>query len=84
MPATDDARAEAQEFLRWAADDHFTFLGYREYEVAERDGQRRVLCAVDDSGLGLLRGKDAPAQPRPLNGAGGAPTCRSRRHGRCR
>ena len=34
MPATDETRAEAQEFLRWAADNHFTFLGYREYEVA--------------------------------------------------
>ena len=25
---------EARELLRWLADDHFTFLGYREYELA--------------------------------------------------
>src|ERR1700752_3890131 len=34
MPVAADGVAEAQEFLRWAADDNFTFLGYREYEVA--------------------------------------------------
>src|SRR5687768_17279053 len=34
MPTVSEAgRAEAQEFLRWAANDHFTFLGYREYAV---------------------------------------------------
>ena len=40
MPASGETRAEAQEFLRWAADNHFTFLGYREYEVAEHGGTR--------------------------------------------
>ena len=25
--------SEARELLRWLADDHFTFLGYREYEL---------------------------------------------------
>ena len=27
LPVNDVARAEAQDFLRWAADNHFTFLG---------------------------------------------------------
>ena len=67
MPASDQTRAEAQEFLRWTADNHFTFLGYREYEVSERDG-RGLLCAVNGSGLGLMRGKDAQAMPHPLTG----------------
>ncbi len=67
MPASDQTRAEAQEFLRWTADNHFTFLGYREYEVTERDG-RGMLCAVNGSGLGLMRGKDAQAVPHPLTG----------------
>jgi len=31
IPADD--RDEAGQFLRWLADGHFTFLGYREYEV---------------------------------------------------
>ncbi|TBR11161.1 MAG: NAD-glutamate dehydrogenase, partial [Lysobacter sp.] len=55
---------EAREFLRWAADNHFTFLGYREYEVAGQ-GKQEVLQAVAGSGMGLLRGEDR-GQPRPL------------------
>ena len=37
--------------LRWLADDHFTFLGYREYHL-EHDGdeRRRVLRAVPGTG----------------------------------
>ncbi|HTM70603.1 MAG TPA: NAD-glutamate dehydrogenase domain-containing protein [Luteimonas sp.] len=57
MPVSDAGRKEAQEFLRWAADNHFTFLGYREYDVV-RKGGGELLCAVDDSGMGLLRGKE--------------------------
>jgi glutamate dehydrogenase len=64
MPVSDAGRQEAQEFLRWAADDHFTFLGYREYEVTGKAGQE-VLCPVEASGLGLLHGKDT-RKPRPL------------------
>jgi glutamate dehydrogenase len=64
LPIDDDARREAQEFLRWAADDHFTFLGYREYEVA-KDGRNEVLCALEGSGLGLLHSKDV-GKPRLL------------------
>src|SRR4249919_3605443 len=57
MPVSDAGRREAQEFLNWAAADHFTFLGYREYKV-EGKGGNELLCAVEDSGLGLLRGKE--------------------------
>ncbi|ACE86291.1 NAD-glutamate dehydrogenase [Cellvibrio japonicus] len=32
--------AETCEFIEWLADDHFTFLGYREYEFVEQDGRR--------------------------------------------
>ena len=56
--------AEAQEFLRWAAENHFTFLGYREYAV-KKQGKEEMLVADEGSGLGLLRGKDA-GKPRPL------------------
>ncbi|PWG62202.1 NAD-glutamate dehydrogenase [Spiribacter halobius] len=45
---------EVVEFLRWVAADHFTFLGYRRYDLRQRRG-RDVLQAVADSGLGLLR-----------------------------
>jgi glutamate dehydrogenase len=59
---------EAAAFLRWAGDDHFVFLGYREDELGarrppqtgepgarrgDRDGER--LRAVPGTGLGLLR-----------------------------
>ncbi|GAA3814245.1 NAD-glutamate dehydrogenase [Streptomyces chiangmaiensis] len=42
---------EAGELLRWLAADHFTFLGYREYELRDDD----VLAAVPGTGLGILR-----------------------------
>ena len=42
---------EARELLRWLAADHFTFLGYREYELTETD----ALAAVPGTGLGILR-----------------------------
>ncbi|KFN46859.1 NAD-glutamate dehydrogenase [Arenimonas metalli] len=67
MPVDAAGRAEAQAFLRWAADNHFTFLGYREYEVTDRK-----LAAVQGSGLGLLRGKDHLVQPRPVEGLAAA------------
>ena len=71
MPATASQRSEAQDFLRWAADNHFTFLGYREYEVATIENQR-MLTVVPDTGLGLMRGKDADVKPRPLAGLAAA------------
>ncbi|GAA2242157.1 NAD-glutamate dehydrogenase [Kitasatospora cystarginea] len=45
---------EAWELMRWLADDHFTFLGYREYLLAEHQGEE-VLRAVPGTGLGILR-----------------------------
>ncbi|MGW6402404.1 NAD-glutamate dehydrogenase [Streptomyces sp. NPDC055134] len=54
-PTADDLRAqdveEARELLRWLSADHFTFLGYREYELREDDS----LSAVPGTGLGILR-----------------------------
>ncbi|MET9804043.1 NAD-glutamate dehydrogenase [Streptomyces sp. NPDC006368] len=54
-PIADDLRNtevdEARELLRWLADDHFTFLGYREYQLTEED----ALAAVPGTGLGILR-----------------------------
>ncbi|HEY6984989.1 MAG TPA: NAD-glutamate dehydrogenase domain-containing protein, partial [Rhodanobacteraceae bacterium] len=65
MPIDADGVAEAQEFLRWAADDNFTFLGYREYEVSKA-GNDEVLKAVEGSGLGILRGEERSLAPRSL------------------
>ncbi|MYS14217.1 NAD-glutamate dehydrogenase [Streptomyces sp. SID4982] len=42
---------EARELLRWLSADHFTFLGYREYELLGDDS----LSAKPGTGLGILR-----------------------------
>lgn len=47
----EDEVEEARELLRWLAADHFTFLGYREYELKDSD----ALAAVPGTGLGILR-----------------------------
>ncbi|MFL6139235.1 MAG: NAD-glutamate dehydrogenase [Frankiaceae bacterium] len=46
--------AEAADFLRWLAEDHFTFIGARDYAL-RRDGGRQLLEPVPGSGLGVLR-----------------------------
>ncbi|MBV6631773.1 MAG: NAD-glutamate dehydrogenase [Alphaproteobacteria bacterium] len=49
----DDHIAEAQAFLKWAADNHFTFLGYRHYQF-EGDGDGMMLKINHADGLGIL------------------------------
>ncbi|HEX7129854.1 MAG TPA: NAD-glutamate dehydrogenase, partial [Rhodanobacteraceae bacterium] len=65
MPFNAEEVAEAQAFLRWAVDDHFTFLGYREYAVVESSGDE-LLKAKPESGLGILRSMDLAVAPRSL------------------
>ncbi len=49
-----DSPAEIERLLRWLVDAHFTFLGYREYDlVQEADGP--ALRGVPGTGLGILR-----------------------------
>jgi glutamate dehydrogenase len=45
---------EAAALLAWMDDGHFTFLGFREYELLTRDHEER-LRPVAGSGLGILR-----------------------------
>ncbi|MDY7103885.1 MAG: NAD-glutamate dehydrogenase [Actinomycetota bacterium] len=49
----DDDRQEAARFLEWLADDHYVFLGYREYDLDE--GDHLVLRSLPETGLGILR-----------------------------
>jgi len=65
MPVDAAGVAEAQDFLRWAANDNFTFLGCREYAVVDT-GNDEVLQAVDGSGLGILHGSERSLAPRSL------------------
>ncbi len=45
---------EAQAFLEWIRDNHFTFLGYRAYTF-HKGGKGAPFRMVDGSGLGILR-----------------------------
>ena len=67
---------EAQAFLEWMDDDHFTFLGYREYELIKGpDGE--MLQAKSNTGLGILR------KPSESSSAGSTVMSRAiRRHTR--
>jgi glutamate dehydrogenase len=48
---------ETEELLKWLVDDHFTFLGYREYKLQSR-GDKIFLRPVEGTGLGILRSDD--------------------------
>jgi glutamate dehydrogenase len=54
VPVEPTEAAEAQELLRWLVDEHFTFLGYREYDLRTEDGVD-VLRTVPGTGLGISR-----------------------------
>jgi glutamate dehydrogenase len=60
---------EAQDFLVWAADNHFTFLGFREYRL-NGSGEGESLEPVSGSGLGLLRDGHHSANSRPVKTLG--------------
>ncbi|HEX2176859.1 MAG TPA: NAD-glutamate dehydrogenase, partial [Nocardioidaceae bacterium] len=53
-PLDEEEVTETAELLRWLADDHFTFLGYREYALQRVDDED-VLRAIPGTGLGVLR-----------------------------
>ncbi|MFQ5984543.1 MAG: NAD-glutamate dehydrogenase [Alphaproteobacteria bacterium] len=55
--------AEGRAFLEWIRDNHFTFLGYREYRL-EQEGGHDFLRIVRDSGLGILRRVTAESEAR--------------------
>jgi glutamate dehydrogenase len=61
--------AEAQDtvgLLRWMAADNFTFLGYRDYELAVEDGEP-VLRGVPGTGRGILRDANRPPRSQPFS-----------------
>ena len=53
-PIAADLRAEALAFLNWLAEDNFTFLGMREFELTG-DPESGDLLPRQGSGLGVLR-----------------------------
>ncbi|MEV6243332.1 NAD-glutamate dehydrogenase [Lentzea sp. NPDC051838] len=66
-----EASTDAAKLLKWLADGHFTFMGYRQYELVNEDGEP-ALRAVLASGLGVLRQDSLAARSLtagPDNGA---------------
>ncbi len=63
-PVAPDESAEGKAFLRWLADNHFTFLGYRCYALVQVDGHD-ALQIVPESGLGILREQDGQTTAPP-------------------
>ena len=55
-PLAQDELNEAVAFLEWLIANNFTFLGVRDYAVG---GENPVMVAVEDTGLGLLRDRNA-------------------------
>ena len=58
-----DEVRRATTFLRWMADNHFTFLGYRDYVLKDL-GEGEAVVPVTGTGLGLLR-SDPPMGQEP-------------------
>ena len=76
-PVEDEDPEEARAFLEWIADDNFTFLGYREYDLLTEDGED-LLRSVPGTGLGILRETDQ--KPHSLSFAKLPPEVRSLAH----
>jgi glutamate dehydrogenase len=69
-PVPEKDITDSVELLRWLANDHFTFLGYREYRLVEGTDPAtgepvKQLAAVLGTGLGILRGDQV--SPRVLS-----------------
>ncbi|GAB2653969.1 NAD-glutamate dehydrogenase [Kribbella swartbergensis] len=62
LPVGENEVEDARELLEWLADEHFTFLGYREYDFS-MEGTQGILRGRPGSGLGILR-----ADPKPDSG----------------
>jgi glutamate dehydrogenase len=54
LALTEAELSEAKEFLRWIDADHFTFLGYREYDFIGHGAEARMEV-TPGTGLGILR-----------------------------
>ncbi len=59
-------RVETDLLLQWMADDHFTFLGYREYKLRTHK-DKIYLAPVKGTGLGVLSNDDRGSRAVELN-----------------
>jgi len=56
---------ENKDFLQWLLDDHFIFLGYREYTLT-KSRSKLTLSSEIETGLGILRKVNSPKSIRTL------------------
>ncbi len=61
-----DELLEIEAFLRWLADNHFTFLGYSDYAL-EEDADGVHLRRLKGSGLGILKDYDPGERSRSFD-----------------
>ena len=54
LPVPNKDIVDSRALLRWLAEGHFTFLGYREYSISDT-GTDKYLQAIPGTGLGILR-----------------------------
>lgn len=57
---------ECVAYLHWLADNHFTFLGAREY-ITDETAKDPLLRAIQGSGMGILRTDESKLPPRSLS-----------------
>jgi len=62
---TKGVRQECVDFLKWVGDDHFIFIGARDYDIVI-EGKTALLKVVDGTGLGLLREHGKTVLSRPM------------------
>ena len=64
LPVPDKDITDSVELLRWLADDHFTFLGYREYRLVTARARRRAGSRSLAGGARHRPGHPAPGPGR--------------------
>lgn len=57
---------ETKAFLNWIEDHHFTFLGIRDYELVQKEGET-ILQPLTETGLGVLRPSMSKSSARSIS-----------------
>ncbi len=76
-PGNRDELAEDRAFLQWMADENFTLLGSRDYDLV-REGDEDVLRVVPHTGLGILRDRGEPGLSTSFSALPGTIRARAR------
>ncbi|MCF6355559.1 MAG: NAD-glutamate dehydrogenase [Candidatus Polarisedimenticolaceae bacterium] len=58
LPIPTEEKSETLAFLRWLENNHFTFIGFRAYDLVDEEGGD-LLRPVEGSALGIFRGTQA-------------------------